>query len=236
MARDEFTRYREAARVGDIDTEESLQGVLDFANERLTPSLWTELERHGGVAAFDKDGEPTVRLKWLLREPGGPSRWSLPRGRAGLAAALKLQRELRDMLAALVQGDVEPAERFVASGGPYRCRVVAQDMPASPHGTGRRRTRRGANAPARSWQLVWESTRTRGARAILLRYVDDVLRHAARLGRCEHCDSFYLRSSRWATRPRRFCSEHCSVAFHNERKLAARRKERAREREEHTEG
>jgi hypothetical protein len=236
MARDELTPYREAARVGDVDAVESVQNVLDFANEMLTPALWSELERQKGVAQCDKDGEPAVRFGWLLRDPDEPSGWSLPRGRAGLDAARRLQREVCDVLVGLVQGDVEPAERFVESGGQYRCRIVARGTPDPPGHTGRKRTRPRADASTRSWQLTWEPTRTSGARAIVLSCIDDVLRYAPQLGRCEQCDSFYLRTGRWITRKRRFCSEPCSVAFHNTRKVAEKSAARARARKARSKG
>ena len=222
MTKREREEYRGYASLLGYDTETIAAGQLvRFANLDITPERWAEVgaSGYGDYEPADaEDAQPLTDLTWLLFDGaahGGRRRRTVPTGPKGRHELRRLQRELRTVLDALVRGDAAKVERFVNAAGAFRCRVQAPTPVA----------KRGAGTHARDhtggWQLVWEPARTGGARAVLIdAVIGDVLPYADRLGLCELCTKFFVRSSRWATRPRRFCSDACSVTFHNRRRIA----------------
>ena len=220
MTKREREEYRGYESLLGRDTETIAAGQLvRFANLDITPERWAEVGA-SGYGDYEPPDEPNAQpltdLTWLLfADVGGRRRRTVPKASKGRRELRRLQRELRDVLDALVRGDAPAVERFVNAAGAFRCRVQAP-TPAA---------KRGASTPVRAdasgWHLAWEPARTGSARAVLIdAVIGDVLPYAGRLGRCELCGKFFVRSSRWAARPRRFCSDPCSVTFHNRRRIA----------------
>ncbi len=211
MPRSVFSPYEAARELGRADAEE----LLTFANLTLTPEVWERLVRGRGVlyesADDDDELEPVATLTELW-DAAWCARLS------SYAAAQGLHREVRAVLVALLKSERAPVERLLNSAGPFRCRI--EKPPSKAAGVrGGGRSRREASEVEAGWRMSWVPARPEGLRAGAVHALRELLPYASRLGRCERCARFFLRDARWATRPRRFCGQRCSVEFHNDRRL-----------------
>ncbi len=212
MPRSVFSPYEAARELGRADAEE----LLTFANLTLTPVVWTRLVRGHGVLYEPADDADELAPVATLTELWDAAWCARP---AAYKAAQRLQREVRAVLVALLNGERAPVERLLNSAGSFRCRIEQPPSSASTVPRGGRRGRRQAGDAGAGWRLSWVAARPEGLRAGAVHALRELLPYASRLGRCERCERFFIRDARWAGRPRRFCGEGCSVAFHNERRL-----------------
>lgn len=169
--------------------------------------MWARLVRGVGVLYEPADDDDELKAVTTLTELWDTAWCARPNA---YAAAQRLHREVRAVLVALLKVERAPIERFLNSAGSFRCRI---EQPRSS-------CQQAGDAGA-GWRLRWVPARPEGLRAGAVHALRELLPYVARLGRCERCERFFLRDTRWATRPRRFCAERCSVAFHNERRLAS---------------
>ena len=213
MARGAANPYWGIEDLSGVDAEE----VIAFANLSVTPELWAKVtkEQPGTHSTNDTDEElDKAALGWLVWDE---DRRILARSGAGLREAKRYQRELRAALDAIIRGDATTVARQLDRGGPFLCHA--------------RRERGSARTPAR-WHVEWLPAGKLTPRSAITQRLLTVLRFADRLGRCNHCQDFFLSERRWK-RPRRFCDEQCKVTANNERRLKSgyfteqRRKQRA---------
>lgn len=209
---DELYRSR---KVGTPDARE----LIDFANLTLTAEVWARLVAGSGVLYEVKDagdGETERGTSFDLSHALWDQEWC-KRERA-YDEARALQREVRDVLDAVVRRDHATVEDFINRGGPFHCRITP---PSAAQIASTDKTPSEADS---NWRLRWVPTRSRGLLAGAVHALRELLDDAPQLARCEleRCGRFFLRDTRWANRPRRFCEDRrCSFTAHNAARLAS---------------
>lgn len=187
--------------------------LIVFANRSIRADSWQTLVEPGGDLYW------LVVTRWTK-----PSSRDLPRGARlrcpRLPEVRRLQREVRESLRHIVEGtNLWPLINKINRAAEYRYQLDARRPVGEPFRAG----------PVRAdWRISWEPATPTNPRQAALWAVAQTLTVASRIGRCDHCRTFFLARKRHL---RRFCSERCSTQFHNERRVAsgyfaARRKTR----------
>ena len=193
-----------------------VQAIIRLANTTLKKGRWKEFVRPGGELYWLVVSRPTEPLRRDL-PPGG--RLRLP----SLRELRSLQREVRKALQDVTKGlNLRPLLNRINRDGGYR--YVIDAMPPPEEGL-----RVGPVRP--NWQIMWVPAVPTCPRQAGLWALGQALGVARRIGRCDQCQHYFLRKKE---QRQRFCSEVCSTAFHNERRLASgyfkqRRAERRKE-------
>lgn len=201
--------------------------IIGFANLELFPHRWAEATKEPPDLPSVGDDEEFAKtcLGWLVWDH---DRRMLPKSARGLAEAKRIQCEVREALAAITRGDPAPLTRALNRFAPFHCRVSREPVSRRP----------GAKRVSRlRWRVAWAPEHTRGPQSAVVDHLLTALRFADRLGRCQHCTKFFLSERQWKRVPK-FCSQQCTTAFHNRKRLASgyftkwRRERRAREKRE----
>jgi hypothetical protein len=195
---------------------ESARDATAFANLTLSPALWAAVAKEPPqLPSVDDDDNVDDEMMdmwifgWIVWGDDRRKRL-LPKSNRGFARAKSLQRDVRAALSAIVRGDPAPVARQFNRCGPFRCSLSRQEV---------QRPRQASAPTALGWHVTWASIRASAPDDFVMHHLLTTLRFADRLGHCEQCKRFFLSARRWKCVPR-VCSNRCSVAFQNARRLA----------------
>jgi hypothetical protein len=175
--------------------------LIAFANVKLSREVWSDLMSKPQGYAWQR------RLEWIFWTID--HRRAFPKNDRGFREAKRLQREVQEVLRAIIARDPRPLSNHFKRAGALRHGISWGESLQS---------KRGKSQP-KTWNLfrIPQGAGIQYLRQVITIWIVDTLPFTERLGRCDHCEEFFL-SQR--ARPHRFCSEPCSTRFHNKRRLS----------------
>jgi hypothetical protein len=158
---------------------------------------------------FDEALRPSAQLSWFIATPRVPAvSRHLPPGIGvrlpSYAEAQRLQRRVRRALADIAAGDdMRILLHEINRRAPYRywLDAIPPRVGMSP-----------ALPISHEWRIAWVPAMPQTPTELVFWALGEAMTVAALVGRCERCRRFFVRRKRHR---QRFCSEECSIAFHN---------------------